>query len=660
MCKVFALLSLLYFFICSLDLLGSAFRLLGGRAAGATFSDNKVLQNPIAGLMIGVLATVLVQSSSTSTSIVVTMVASGIMTVKPAIPVIMGANIGTSLTNTIVSMAQSADRTEFRRAFAGATVHDMFNWLTVIILLPLEMATGYLFHLTNAIVSTFTVDSNLASSAKHDMLQIITKPFTELIIQLDKTVIEGIATGDPSYADKSLLKEWCAYTTEAGHVNITSLVNMTTSSDNITGSLLMNVTEEQEVNLSVPIKGCTYLFHSRGLGDYAVGGILLVISLLLLCGSLVLMVKILNSALRGKVLTAVKKTVNAELPGYAAYFTGYLFMVIGAIMTMLVQSSSVFTSVLTPLVGVGVVKIERMYPLTLGSNIGTTTTGLLAAMAASSDQLKPALQIAFCHLFFNLSGILLFYPIPKLRIPIQLAKMMGKTTSKYRWFAAVYVIMMFFAIPMSVFALSWAGNVVLTSVVSVCAFIIATIIVINLLQRRRRHWLPIKLRDWNFLPMCFHSLKPADRVIQKAMKLVCRLWCCGCCKKSDVESSPSSDEVDGLKKTSSESGDSGDVVEGLIKNLSTTNFDETNSMRVSQEYALKRIISEDVESGYGSTTATPAPSRLPSYVQLTVLNMNGEFDTPAPSRLPSYAKLPIHTIDEVVTSDDENNDNPKM
>lgn len=65
-----------------------------------------------------------------------------VITVKPAIPIVMGANIGTSVTNTFVSMAQSADRREFRRAFAGATVHDMFNWLTVLTILPLEWATG--------------------------------------------------------------------------------------------------------------------------------------------------------------------------------------------------------------------------------------------------------------------------------------------------------------------------------------------------------------------------------------------------------------------------------------------------------------------------------------------------------------------------------------
>lgn len=75
--KVILLLALLYLFICSLDFLSSAFRLLGGKAAGEAFASNKILSNPVAGLMIGILATVLVQSSSTTTSIVVSMVAAG-------------------------------------------------------------------------------------------------------------------------------------------------------------------------------------------------------------------------------------------------------------------------------------------------------------------------------------------------------------------------------------------------------------------------------------------------------------------------------------------------------------------------------------------------------------------------------------------------------
>ena len=75
--KIVLLLGLLYLFICSLDFLSSAFRLLGGKAAGEAFASNEILSNPVAGLMIGILATVLVQSSSTTTSIVVSMVAAG-------------------------------------------------------------------------------------------------------------------------------------------------------------------------------------------------------------------------------------------------------------------------------------------------------------------------------------------------------------------------------------------------------------------------------------------------------------------------------------------------------------------------------------------------------------------------------------------------------
>ena len=94
---------------------------------------------------------------------------------------------------------------------------------------------------------------------------------------------------------------------------------------------------------------------------------------------LVFIVKTLNSILKGPVSKAAHKIINKDLPGKCAYFTGYLAIFAGAGLTIMVQSSSVFTSTLTPLVGMNIISLERMYPLTLGSNIGTTTTGLLAA-----------------------------------------------------------------------------------------------------------------------------------------------------------------------------------------------------------------------------------------------------------------------------------------
>lgn len=204
--KFILLLAFLYFFVCSLDVLSSAFQLVGGKVAGQFFSNNSIMSNPVAGLVIGVLVTVLVQSSSTSSSIIVSMVASSLLTVRAAIPIIMGANIGTSVTNTIVALMQAGDRSEFRRAFAGATVHDFFNWLSVLVLLPLEAATHYLEILTNLVVETFNFKNGEDAPA---LLKVITDPFTKLIIQLDKKVINQIAMNDEAAKNKSLIKIWC-------------------------------------------------------------------------------------------------------------------------------------------------------------------------------------------------------------------------------------------------------------------------------------------------------------------------------------------------------------------------------------------------------------------------------------------------------------------
>lgn len=99
---------------------------------------------------------------------------------------VMGANIGTSVTNTIVSITQIGDRKEFERAFACAVVHDFFNWLSVIVILPLEVLTGFLYHLTGAIVKGINAEKG---EKPPDILKAITKPFTKKIIQIDKKVI---------------------------------------------------------------------------------------------------------------------------------------------------------------------------------------------------------------------------------------------------------------------------------------------------------------------------------------------------------------------------------------------------------------------------------------------------------------------------------------
>ncbi|XP_004419011.1 PREDICTED: sodium-dependent phosphate transport protein 2B [Ceratotherium simum simum] len=524
--KFILLLGFLYLFVCSLDVLSSAFQLVGGKVAGQFFSNNSIMSNPVAGLVIGVLVTVLVQSSSTSSSIIVSMVASSLLTVRAAVPIIMGANIGTSITNTIVALMQAGDRNEFRRAFAGATVHDFFNWLSVLVLLPLEAATHYLEILTDVVVKSFNFKNGEDAPA---LLKVITDPFTKLIVQLDKNVINQIALSDETAKNKSLIKIWCKTLTNVTQMNVTvpSPENCTSPSlcwtDGGSTWTIKNATHQQN------IAKCQHMFVNSNLPDLAVGIILLILSLLVLCGCLIIIVKLLGSVLQGQVAVVIKKTLNTDFPFPFGWVTGYLAILVGAGMTFIVQSSSVFTSALTPLIGIGVISIERAYPLTLGSNIGTTTTAILASLASPGSTLRSSLQIALCHFFFNVSGILLWYPIPFTRLPIRLAKGLGNISAKYRWFAIFYLIFLFLLVPLAVFGLSLAGWPVLVGVGVPIVFILLLVVVLRLLQSRCPRVLPRKLQNWNFLPLWLHSLKPWDRLIS-LLTDCCRTRCCCCCR----------------------------------------------------------------------------------------------------------------------------------
>jgi sodium-dependent phosphate cotransporter len=185
MCGV---LFMLYWFLFGLELLGTGAKVLTGCTAGALFGDDT---NPVAGLMVGILATVLLQSSSTTTSIIVSLVGTAI-SVNQGIYMVMGANIGTSVTNTIVAIGQMGDGGQLERAFAGATVHDMFNFLSVLILLPVEVVTHYLSALTHAIVpDAYTGDGEKWEGP----IKQIVAPLGSLIIIANKNLVKDVASG---------------------------------------------------------------------------------------------------------------------------------------------------------------------------------------------------------------------------------------------------------------------------------------------------------------------------------------------------------------------------------------------------------------------------------------------------------------------------------
>ncbi|XP_051694851.1 sodium-dependent phosphate transport protein 2C isoform X2 [Oryctolagus cuniculus] len=487
--KAGGLLGCLYFFICSLDILSSAFQLLGSRVAGDAFKDNVVLSSPVAGLVLGVLVTVLVQSSSTSSSIVVSMVASKLLSVQASVPIIMGVNVGTAVTSTLVSIAQVGHRDEFRRAFGGSAVHGIFNWLTVLVLLPLERATAALQRLSELALGAASLRPG---GRAPDILKVLTKPLTHLVVQLDADVLTG-------GTNSSLIKRWCGSGRETAQGN----------------------SEFEQRNQTVPADKlpCHHLFVGAGLTDLAAGCILLAGSLLLLCTCLLLLVKLLNSALRGRVAGAVRTAINADFPFPFGWVSGYLAILVGAGLTFLLQSSSIFTAAIVPLIGVGVISLDRAYPLFLGSNIGTTTTALLAALASPADMLLPSVQVALIHFFFNLAGILLWYTLPVLRLPVPLAKRFGDLTARYRWVAIAYLLLTFLLLPLLAFGLSLAGATALAAVGGPLVGLLLLAGLVCVLQRHRPAWLPGRLRSWAWLPLWLRSLEPWDHLVTR---------CCPC------------------------------------------------------------------------------------------------------------------------------------
>jgi sodium-dependent phosphate cotransporter len=317
--------------------------------------------------MMGLVATALIQSSSTVTSIIVGLVAGG-LPVTTAIPMIMGANIGTTVTNTLVSLGHVRCNTEFKRAFASATIHDFFNLLAVAIFLPLEMMFGVLDKISSWLVSPM------------------------------------MATGDMSMGGLNFIKP-------------------------ITKPIVSAIQE--------PLSA---------FGDVTGGVLLIVLGIATIFVAITVMGKLMKSLMVGRAREILKNAIGrGPIHG----------IVSGSIVTVLVQSSSTTTSLMVPLVGTGALKVRDVYPFTLGANIGTCITGLLAATAVSGEYAVFALQIALVHLVFNIMATVFIFGIPFLReLPVKGADFISDMAIKNKAVVAGYLVSIFVIIPGSILALT--------------------------------------------------------------------------------------------------------------------------------------------------------------------------------------------------------------
>jgi len=359
--NLFAVINIIFFlylFFLSLQMMGGSLKLFG-----KDFSETLIATttNPVVGLFIGILATSIIQSSSSTTSIVVGMVAGGAFSSDPqtsihlAIPIIMGANIGTSITNIIVSLPQINRSNEFKRAFASAIVHDFFNVLSVLVLFPIQLATNFLGILATDLADVFA---------------------------------------------------------EVGGLHFLS-----------------------------PIKAITQpLVDKIELLFVDVPWLMFVVAILLLFVALRYMV----TSLKVIVVSRAKDWFDNIL-----FKTAGRAFVLGLILTMLVQSSSITTSLIVPMTGAGLLTLEQIFPYTLGANIGTTITAILAALVTGN---LAAVTVAFSHTLFNVCGIIIWYPLKK--VPITMARKFGEYSVKNKLIPIGYVLIVFFIIPLLVIYLT--------------------------------------------------------------------------------------------------------------------------------------------------------------------------------------------------------------
>jgi len=363
--RLLVLAALLFVFLLGVHGLGEGFKLLGRDVLDAFF---EATENPFIALMVGLLATTLVQSSSLTTSMIVGMVAApeNALPLTNAVPMVMGANIGTTVTNTMVSLAHLARKDEFRRAFSVAICHDFFNFMTVAILLPLELLTGYLQH-TAEFVASFA---------------------------------GGLTGVDYDSPLKAALKAAFA-----------------------------------------PVKAFSETLFSIELSQ---GVFIILLSGVLIFFALYSLVRLLRQLMESRVEAFLTHVLGRS---------ALLSIAIGMMITVMVQSSSITTSLLVPLAGAGLITLEHAFPITIGANIGTTLTALLASLAVAGPNAAAGVVIALVHLGFNVSGTVLVYPVRAIRrIPLEGSRRVAEYALRSRRWAVIYILLLFYGIP-AVFAL---------------------------------------------------------------------------------------------------------------------------------------------------------------------------------------------------------------
>ena len=341
----FFLQAALYTFFCSLATLSRGFRLISTSADGSLPKEH--LTNPAVGLLIGTLGTAVIQSSSTVTSFVVALVASGSITVKEAIPIVMGSNVGTSLTSGLVAFLHIRTPEKFKVGFTVAIMHDVFNWMSILILLPVECLTDVLGKTSHSMVEALYQDKQRFN---HSLFH------NSPLFFLEASVVDNIVKLKPAHLPKD-----CHATTNSSSISeawqkLEQFKDLKTEETLQALETLENQSEESCSLLETDCEGgCSYLLASTGLSDVVIGVIIVVCSLTIFILSYIVLFTSLKT-----LLAADPRSGSKRIPGLLSYLKGKLlalpyltdlvFLFCGLLATFVVQSSSGVTSAIVPLV----------------------------------------------------------------------------------------------------------------------------------------------------------------------------------------------------------------------------------------------------------------------------------------------------------------------
>jgi sodium-dependent phosphate cotransporter len=270
----------------------------------------------------------------------------------------------------------------------------------------------------------------------------------------------------------------------------------------------------------------------KAFGDGGTGLFWILFSLFVLLASLFAIVKVFSLLIVGPIAKGVTKVLNLSFPGKFKWLTQVILFIISFFSTILVQSSNIITATLVPLCGIGIISLQKVYVMTLGSNIGTTVTGILTAFTQPPSSLKKAMQLAFVYTLFNTLGVVYWLPIPFLRFPKKLARKLGHTVFQYRWFLYAYVTAVYVICPLFIFGLAliphWIGLAIFGLPI---VFLFIVYLVILFLRSKFPGILPKFLKEFYWLPKFLRSLKPLDRKIK-------RLKCCQDKVQNDLPAFP--------------------------------------------------------------------------------------------------------------------------